>query len=1728
MPDYSAGTASVRIRPNADDFVRDLNAKLRAVKDPGYAISVSANTGQASADIKRFRDVESRNGMKLGVDVALGQAQADMAAFRARQRADGLTIKVDADTKSADNQLSALQRRLSTLASGRDALRLNIGAGLLGSVQPAVAGLASVAAGLQQVSGAALAVPGAIAGAAASIGTLAFGLSGISDAYKAVSDASESAGKDQAASARQAAQASNTLRNAVVDEAQARKDVAEATRDARNELRDLHTEMRGGLINESRAILQAQQARERLAKGDYTDQRDALLDIAEADQRVLEVRQRNADKAVDLAQAQREGVANSDQVVAANERLVRSQQQVADAQMGAAEAATSMGAAQEKAMQEMAKLSPSAQKFVQTLVDMKPQFAEFRAAASEPLLEGKDVEFRNFYEKVAPSFKAGMGDIAGAWNDNITALTQSLGSDTGVGFIDRILGNTGDAQSRLTKAVDPIVRVIGTLSAAGSDVLPRLADATGRFADRLANALTEADKDGSLDAMINRGLDGLTSLGRTTLNFGKSLNAITSSAGGGSFLQWLETSTDRMQKFLNSAEGKNKIREYLADGRDLAQKIGEALSKLPGALAGVQDAAQTYLGGALVIVRELAGLMGEHPDLVKTVVAAYLTWKTVTPIVQGVGGLLTGMSTSLVALGTGFSDTRKKASDEFGVIQKRFDDAGGPKGLGKFSGALAALGAAAGPFGLLAGTIASVAIPALMNLKTAHEEAAEKVGDLNQRELELEQTLDRVTGKMTAQSRDSLLQQAQDFAPKGPGAGIPGISEGNALAAATSLGINPKTYGDALTGNGAAQQQVRDILSKNNLVPEFQANAQLTGDANFLSNITGGSITQDKLISALLGDTKAIEEFTAALEKAEMGATEEQSQRLAGLDLASISQRLSDTGKASVLAGGALNYLTSPIAPAQQSVVERNQANYGRFRLTDAGRGFFGGDLQVTSSGSDYSIVAPAMTPGLQASLQASQLEHKVNSDGSVTIIVPPNSSYIESYAKGGPTPSGRGNGPTGGHISELHGDEWVLPKEARAAIGDKTLAALTAGRSFSTGGEMVDEFGNPVTPGMLPGPVSAPATMSIAPNPTAGGGGVSGILSQVVSGMQGPIGNAMALGQQLGSIAAPGAAGGGGVDPNTTTHGTGAGLLPGLSVPAVGGGGGDFASRMAGVPGLAGLFGSMASPDPKGALMNWGSQTANWVANWGVNTLGSVASTLWQGGLGFFGLENSILSPSNPYNQAAQQTGQFFMAKDGPLGQILGMGGGAAGTVADPKALGAAHGVDDATLAALFGANGELDPAKLQALISQPGKLTDLPTRLGVEGGLQVNTINIKRAIEAAFPEIKTIGGYREDSMEYHPSGRAIDIMIPGYDTPEGKALGDRINAFIHQNASAFGIEDTIWQDFWKPPGGGGHRLGREGATQGHYDHIHVTTNGGGYPSMDKGGPTPNYMGPVDNKGGHLAVVHPREFMISARGRASVPDGFLHKLNQGIVDPTELGLQSMAVGGAVRPLAAAVRPMPPRPPVVPARTMQPRPQQPRTAPAAPAPSATPAPSSSPAPSAPPSPAAPPQQSIAAQGGAPAPSIIAANQGAGGINHNVDWMNTLIRSSASNLGQLASTAMSIASMGGAGIPGMGAIGAAGPFVAGGIQQGGKVVEGIVNVVSSALVGSVPGSFGGKAGESPYGRVIKTPTEAEPPSGQGRGGNTYNLNGISDIDRLMDRIELNDKMSEQATLAKAYP
>jgi hypothetical protein len=118
------------------------------------------------------------------------------------------------------------------------------------------------------------------------------------------------------------------------------------------------------------------------------------------------------------------------------------------------------------------------------------------------------------------------------------------------------------------------------------------------------------------------------------------------------------------------------------------------------------------------------------------------------------------------------------------------------------------------------------------------------------------------------------------------------------------------------------------------------------------------------------------------------------------------------------------------------------------------------------------------------------------------------------------------------------------------------------------------------------------------------------------------------------------------------------------------------------------------------------------------------------------------------------------------------------------------------------------------------------LPAGVAPEHGLQVRTILAARSISETFPEIHDIGGCRPDSLPWHPNGLAIDVMIPNPESAAGIELGNQIVAYVLANAGRFGMQDAIWRGvYYTPSGSQPSRLG-------HYDHVHVTTTGGGYPT--------------------------------------------------------------------------------------------------------------------------------------------------------------------------------------------------------------------------------------------------------------------------------------------------------
>ncbi|MFN3005144.1 hypothetical protein [Mycolicibacterium wolinskyi] len=703
------------------------------------------------------------------------------------------------------------------------------------------------------------------------------------------------------------------------------------------------------------------------------------------------------------------------------------------------------------------------------------------------------------------------------------------------------------------------------------------------------------------------------------------------------------------------------------------------------------------------------------------------------------------------------------------------------------------------------------------------------------------------------------------------------------------------------------------------------------------------------------------------------------------------------------------------------------------------------------------------------------------------------------AYERGGPTPSGTGPGPTGGFLAELHGDEWVANKRGRAVLGDEFLAAANLGLvdlgrlpGFEGGG-YIDPNGNPVHPGVAPGPGAAP---SIAPNPYQGGG-LAGIFNSVASGIQGPIGNAMALGSSLANLGTP--AGDSSAIPGLQSqHGAGtivpAGYTPAAAAPL------SLADRAARIPGLWGLVGSAFSSDPASNLMAWGEQTGQWLGNFTARTVGSFTTALWQGALDMVGLGGSILSPNNTWNQAGQSVGEFAFGSEGPLGQLLGANQGAgsqtsaaAGSAEDPRR--SREAVQKITRA-------DQRVAEIQKRISELPANAKESRRAALHNDLA----NAQQDATDAREDLARLGGVNVGSG----GGRARQSISSTYPTEGSGAERWRptVRQVLATYGPAYGIttanaqswEDALVRQIATESGGNPNSVnpndsnGRGGRQRvaGILNFLEATFNshnitGGSY--MDPAAqiaaalPYVSQKWGVDDSGAPLQIGRGQGF--SGGGAARGPGGpkgdkiaaWLsdneHVLTSEDVDA--MGGQDevyafrsalhRAWGGEIS--TAAVRPAPaPRPPLTEIKRMMPPP--PAAAAPAPRPTPPPAPAAAAPPPAPVIDAGPPQPAAAAPQ-PPNPTIPPAgaaahrNTGAGGVNHNLPAIDTAIDSTASTLGNIAATAISMgaAGAGGAGGVGAGAAGALASSMAQGLfQQGGKIAKNVVNVFSSALVGNL--------------------------------------------------------------------
>ncbi|SDD62975.1 SH3 domain-containing protein [Auraticoccus monumenti] len=112
---------------------------------------------------------------------------------------------------------------------------------------------------------------------------------------------------------------------------------------------------------------------------------------------------------------------------------------------------------------------------------------------------------------------------------------------------------------------------------------------------------------------------------------------------------------------------------------------------------------------------------------------------------------------------------------------------------------------------------------------------------------------------------------------------------------------------------------------------------------------------------------------------------------------------------------------------------------------------------------------------------------------------------------------------------------------------------------------------------------------------------------------------------------------------------------------------------------------------------------------------------------------------------------------------------------------------------------------------------------------GLTSNSTYLLARLQARYPQVSTYYGVRADPIPDHPSGRALDAMLPSYSSASGRALGWDMAEWIKDNARELNVEYIIYdQRIWnvRRAGEGWRYMADRGSDNAnHKNHVHITT---------------------------------------------------------------------------------------------------------------------------------------------------------------------------------------------------------------------------------------------------------------------------------------------------------------
>ncbi|MFJ7413060.1 peptidoglycan DD-metalloendopeptidase family protein [Streptomyces sp. NPDC098077] len=686
-------SVTVDVLPKIQDAAyRQAQRQLdRLTADRVVNIRATVDTRVAANELQ---NLIRRRTVRIGADVDTRVAANDLANLTRRRtaritaRADtagaataltALTRDRTANVRIRTTGLSALTGSLATLGSsgggsgGLGALAGRIGT-LGGAALLALPQIASLGSAIAQLGPlAALAAP-AVLTLGAAFGAIRVGASGVGEAIKAAFADTTGEAKAAATATRQVETAQRSMANAQRGVADAERSLTRAQRDARTaqdalsaarrqaarDIQDMNARLRQGTLDQEQAALDVLQAEEDLQRvrtdpaATQLQIQQAALAAERARQNVETQRTELARLKADTAEANKAGVDGADNVVQARERVRQTGEQVTDqeravqdAHRAVADAARAVADAQSNAATQtskldtaMAKLSPNARGFVNTLRELAPAWTALKLDVQDRLFAGIGDRLRQVSGSALPVLRQGLAGTAGVLNtmgkNALTAVENLAKTGQLKGAFDVVRNGLGN----LSRIPGQFLTGLTQLTVAAGPAWDRITAGAGDAMDRVMAKLAKGLENGKLEEAINTALDIAVQFGGVLADLGGIIKNVFGAAadGGGDFFAIIGSALAEIRRV-------TALPEVQASLKAIFSAVQAVAGLLAGALGAAIQAVLPVLAALAPSITKVAKLLGPAiGDLFKTLGEALL------PVAEALGPVLVVAAEAIIAL----------------------------------------------------------------------------------------------------------------------------------------------------------------------------------------------------------------------------------------------------------------------------------------------------------------------------------------------------------------------------------------------------------------------------------------------------------------------------------------------------------------------------------------------------------------------------------------------------------------------------------------------------------------------------------------------------------------------------------------------------------------------------------------------------------------------------------------------------------------------------------------------------------------------------------------------------------------------------------------------------------------------------------------------------------------------------------------------------------------------